>query len=423
MSTSQRSTESTDDLLRRAVRELVDAYNRSSASLPPPREKSVFEKFLPGGRSKTPSPEVRVVADEKTTLDEARERFNSLLKRAGLARCEERDLVASLCRECQRPEAAGVADRWTRGEPLGGWKQPMSQYEVVWLLGVAAAAAVLALVVVARRKGSAPFRRGELAASADFKALVRVKSQGGEAAAQAQTVIDAERSPWTFKLEGGLSTLEPTERRVLLRSLSALDVGIVRWVPSPGSRYDEKAMRSEQSRDDASEWVVERAIEDAEGYKRNDAVLLAASVSVCTADWWCLAHTNPENPVARAIRDDPERYTGLEPQYVFGWTVLQGFRVVEDLRRDFDEKTLREWAEGFRTSLVDRYPHRDDRRLVEHGVAGARFDPSVMNAVGESPVADARVVRIEERDGIPQRGLGSLGAPPLLYAIVRVEEV
>lgn len=423
MSTGQRSTESTDDLLRRAVRELVDAFNRSSASQPPPEEKRTFRDRFFGDRSKSASQEVRVVADEPRTRDEARRRFESLLKCPGVTTGEERDLVQRLCREQQHPAAVSVALRWISERAPRDWEHKMEAYEVTRLLAVAAAVAVVALVAIARRKGAAPFQGGELAASADFKALLRVKSQGGEAAAHARAVIDAEASPWTFKLDGGLSTLEPTERRVLLKSLSALDVGVVRWVPSPGSRYDEEAMRSERSRDDASVWVVERSIEDAEGYKRNDAVLLAASVSVCTADWWCLAHANPENPLARAIRDDPERYTGLEPEYVFGWTVLQGFRVVEDLRRDFDEKTLREWAEGYRTSLVGWYPHRDDRRLVEHGVAGARFDPSVMKAVGESPVADARVVRIEERDGIPQRGLGSLGAPPLLYAIVRVEEV
>lgn len=45
-----------------------------------------------------------------------------------------------------------------------------------------------------------------------------------------------------------------------------------------------------------------------------------------------------------------------------------------------------------------------------------------MKPVDAAPEADARVVAVEERDGLPQLGLGCVGAPPLLYAVVRVEE-
>jgi len=45
-----------------------------------------------------------------------------------------------------------------------------------------------------------------------------------------------------------------------------------------------------------------------------------------------------------------------------------------------------------------------------------------MKSADVVPEADARVAAVEERNGVPQLGLGCVGAPPLMYAVVRVEE-
>jgi hypothetical protein len=291
------------------------------------------------------------------------------------------------------------------------------------ILGVAAAAAVLALIVMARRRGLARLPGRELRVADDFAALQRLRQQGGAAGSIAQRIIDSEREPWTFALEVALRAVAPPDQRVLLHALADAGIGIEKVRPLVGELFDSGTMQAATVMDGESRWVVAQPVDVAMmGYRRGARMLARAEVSTCTADWWCLAHAAPECPVGRVVREDPEKYTGLDPEYVTGWTVAQGFRAIADLRRDFDESILQRWATRYSSDLHRRYPDQSTHHLVRHGEVGESYDPSVMKAVGGDPVADARVVVIEQRDGLPQHGFGCRGAPPLLYAVVRVEE-
>lgn len=291
------------------------------------------------------------------------------------------------------------------------------------LLIAAAAAAVLVLVSMMRRRGSVQGRGEHLHGSRDFSALLKVRDAGGAAAGVARRVIEIERDPMNCNLGISLRSLEPSELRVLLTALTSLDIGIEAFTPVPGTRFDATSMADDQDIGDADCLVVAAAANDACGYRRGAQCLIQARVDACTVDWWCLVLDAPSDPVALAVKANPEKYTRMDGKYARRWSATQGFPAVMNLRKEFGEQDIAEWSARFRERLAKWYPTNDSRipRVIE-AKEGERYDASVMRAVDGAYEAHARVTAVESRDGIPQLGLGCVGSPPLLYAVVRVVE-
>lgn len=333
------------------------------------------------------------------------------------------DLVGVICTSWGYPEAADLGCAWLQGDKTEIEDVNMETKTIMLLVGAAAAAAVLALVLLARRNGAATLQGREQRVSRDFAALQKVRDQGGPAAVIALRLIDDERSPWTFDIEHSLGVLSGLDQRVLLAALAPLGVGVELIAPAAGDAFDTALMNSSVFVDDGSRWVVACPTpDDRIGFRRGSQVLFRAEVSTCTADWWCLTIADPDCPVGAAVRADPDRYTGLDRDYAGSWSVIQGFSAFADLRQEFDEKTLASWSERLRERLSGWYSLASGRRPVTFGAFNDRYDPSIMKARDSAPEADSRVISVEERDGLPQAGLGCIGAPPLLYAVVRVEE-
>ncbi|MFB8831994.1 hypothetical protein ACE0DR_28020 [Azotobacter sp. CWF10] len=333
------------------------------------------------------------------------------------------DLVDAICDEWGKPEAALLGRTWLSGDNSELEEVHMETQTMVELVAAAATAAFLALVLLARRNATVKLQGRELRVSEDFSALQKVRDQGGPAAGIAHHIIESELSPWSFDLEYSLLSLPIPEQRTLLVALAPLDVSIELITPAPGDPFDLALMCSSRFMDDGCHWVVSAPTgEDRLGFRLRGKLLAQAEVDACTADWWCLALADTDCPVASAVKADPDQYIGLDSEYVACWSVMQGFSAFADLRNEFDEATLAIWAAQFRERLSNWYPAASGRIPVVFGGVNDRFDPSVMKAVDGAHDADARVVELEERDGLPQVGLGCVGAPPLLYALVRIEE-
>jgi hypothetical protein len=303
-------------------------------------------------------------------------------------------------------------------------EQRMETRTIAVIVGVAAAAAVLGLVILTRRRGWATVQGRREEASHDFTIVRRMSERDDPAGIVASKMVASTIEPWTFSLPTALAPLPKTERRILLAAL-ADDSGtsVQLLCPAAGDSFDPASMTPDAAVDLESVWVVALSpARDAVGYRRGAEVLVRAEVTVCTVDWWLLAVAHPECPVGKAVFADPEKYTGLDTEYVRGWTATLGLRSLADLRREFDEPTLRAWSDRLVSETAESYPSQIARQVHHHGAIGDAYDPSAMKCAAGSPVAATRVVEIVERGGVPQRGLGCSRAPPLLYAIVRVEE-
>jgi hypothetical protein len=334
------------------------------------------------------------------------------------------ELVETICHEWGRPEATRLAQAWLRGDDTELKGVHMEMEWVVRLIGAAAGAAVLALVLLARRNATITACGRELPVSKDFSAMQRVRDQGGPASEIARSIIDSELSPWNFVLESAVRQLTASDKRTLLSALEPLGVEVEVISPSPGERFDPEQMSSGRVVGDGSHWVVAASpkAEDI-GFRLRGRMEVRAEVDACTADWWCLALADVACPIAAIVKEDPDKYVGFEADYAPFWSVVQGFSAFADLRTEFDEEILFDWSARLRERLSKWYSPSSGRLPVTFGTAGERYDPSVMKSVDTVPEADARVVAVEERAGRPQVGLGCIGAPPLLYALVRVEEV
>jgi hypothetical protein len=337
------------------------------------------------------------------------------------------ELVDGICRGWARPDAGPLALAWLSDDDRylkGARMDALSGIAMdVALIAAGVAAAVLALTLIARRSGAVAKHGRAHRVSDDFAALQRIRDEAGAAAGVADRLIRAELSPGAFRLEAGLEPLTSADRRALLAALAPLGVGVERIVPAPGAEFVAEQMSSARVMTEGTVWVVENTPPDTHaGYRRGARTLLPAHVEVCTADWWCVALAEPTCPIATALRADPERYTGNEPAYAYCWSSTRGFSALTDLRDVFDEPTLHRWAEQLRERLEQFYPPSSGHVPQLRGAAGERYDGSVMRTVEAAPVADARVAEVVTRDELPQRGLGCPGAPPLLYALVRVEE-
>jgi hypothetical protein len=354
----------------------------------------------------------------------ARQRFDREVNLASLNELASTDLISVICKLWGLPAAAKLAEAWLHDDKTNLTGVSMDTNEVEILLGAAAAAAVLVLVVLARRSACVHAYRRQVEPSPDFCALQRIRDQGGAGAEIARALIDKERSPWSFKLDASLKDLPASDKRTLLSLLVSENVGVEVVKGIPGTKFAPEYMSSSRVILDDSVWLVatETPIHKV-GFSLRGTTVVPVEVDICTADWWCLTMEDLTCPIAKAVRDDPDEYVGLEEEYAPCWSVRLGFGAFAEPRMVFDEVTLAEWSERFRARLSLWYPDSPERLLSSFGAVGERFDASVMRpASGVAPVADVRVVAVQERDGRPQLGLGCLGAPPLLYAIVHVEE-
>lgn len=333
------------------------------------------------------------------------------------------EVVGALCLRWNRPAAVPLARAWLYNDTAHLKEVNMDGKSVEVLIGIAAAAAVLALVLLARRNPSVLAAGRSVEVSADFQALQRVRDQGGPATMIARDIIDAEASPWDFALDTALEKRSASDRRILLAALAGLGVGVEVICPSRGALFVREQMSGVHFVEDGSCWVVAALpSEERRGYLLRGQTVVHAEVDACTVDWWCLALKDEDCPIAAAVREHPEQYIGVESEYAVCWSVRQGFSVFADLRARFDEVTLSSWTRRLAAHLSEWYEGSSGRRPDVIGTVGDRYDASVMRSVNGAPEGDARVIAVEERDGIPQHGYGCSGAPPLLYAVVRVME-
>lgn len=429
---------STSRLLREATDWLVSAVERTRPptvpSEQPPAEPTGLRakvndrlegrlgaRLLPERRAETQSVEYHEALDRRQVERSAEEYFGRGIDTASVGERSSTEAVELICRAWGRPEATPLAHAWLRGDDkeLKGVRM-----DTKWVVvGAAAGAIVLALVLLGRRNSSVTAHGREIRVSADFSALQRVRDQGGAAADIARRIINSESSPWDFSLEPAVGRLSASDKRTLLSALAPIDVGVEVISPRPGAAFVREQMSSDRVVADGSAWVVAVAPSAAKvGFLLRGRTVVPAEVDACTADWWCLALADPACPVASAVRADPDQYVGLDAEYAACWSVVQGFSAFADLRAEFDESTLTSWSARLRERLSVWYPASSGRLPVTFGSTGDRYDASVMKPTDAAPEADARVVAVEERDGLPQLGLGCVGAPPLLYAVVRVEE-
>lgn len=401
----------TSRLLKEASGWLVSAVERTYL---------LTERPAPGRRAKVTNVEI---LDRRQVEQIAEKHFARGIVTASADERSSAEAAGVICREWGRPEAALLAQAWLRADDKELKGAFMDTKSVAVLIGVAAAAAVLALVLLARRNTSVTVHGREFRVSTDFSALQRVRDQGGAAADVTRYILDSERSPWDFRLEPAVGRLSASDKRTLLSALAAINAGVEVISPAPGAAFVPEQMNSARVVKDGSAWTVAAAPPAAKvGFLLHGRTVVPAEVDACTADWWCLALADPACPVASAVRADPDQYVGLDAEYASCWSVVQGFSAFTDLRAEFNESTLNSWSERLRERLSLWYPASSGRLPVTFGSAGDRYDASVMKPTDAAPEADARVVAVEERDGLPQLGLGCVGAPPLLYAVVRVEE-
>lgn len=367
--------------------------------------------------------------DRQVARRDAEQLFEAALARAAPALADEATLAVEFCKSLGRPAAGPLAHACVLGNMDLVRDVRMEQHAIVAIIGVASAAAILALVVVARRQGRATFQGRSLSASKDFESLRRASLRDDRAGQIAARFLSGVREPWSFRFTSERGRPEgepaPSDLRLLFSALAEDgESGVRAIVPAPGDRFDTKTMQARVPTDSDSVWLVAEPLEPLEfGFSgHRGEVVVRAMTTTCTADWWALTHASTECPVTRAIRGDPERYTGLEPALAPMWTAPQGLRTLADLRRVFDEATLASWAARLLRDLNPAYDGRLGRQLRLLAPAGEPYDASTMKTLGTFPLAHANVVAVGEREGIPQRGLGCPGGTPLLYAIVLVEE-
>jgi hypothetical protein len=341
---------------------------------------------------------------------------------ASVGELKVEDLVDDICEERNTPDAFNLACAWIKKDA----KELINIMDIVDinLIVAAVVAVVIALVLLARRSSPVKAHRTEFHVSKDFAALQIIRDQGGDAADLASKLIKQEQKPWGFRLESAVEQLiNNTDKRLLLSALECLDINVKKISPKRGDVFVKEEMSGELVVENGSTWIVaEQVPKEKIGFRRYDKVMVKADVDACTADWFCLTMVDDECPVAETVMSDTERYVGLEARYAPSWTINQGFSTFADLRSKFDEGTLVKWKSELRGRLLQWYTVDSERIPENIGEEGDRYDASVMRSVDEAPEADARVVAVEERDGHHQVGFGCKNAPPLLYAIVRVEE-
>lgn len=330
-------------------------------------------------------------------------------------------IAAAICAEWGQPRAGKLAAAWFNGKnaDVEGLMNS-DERTIAMLVGIAAAAAVLAVVYLVRRGRTARVPpRNELAPSSDFQALCSVAAGEGDAARVAAAVRDSVAEPWSWAARDGVSKLEIDDRRTLLEAFAINSAcGVARIRPTKGDAFDAQRMVTNVKTTKDDHWVVAAEVPAGRcGFQLGGRLEIPASVDVCTVDWWLLSSSSC--PVGRAIGERSEDLVAGGKTGSAGWRAPWGLAHPEDLRELFDEHSLDAWRKRLVAELNPYYRGRPERCLSIIGAPGDVFESSIMEPAGTVPVGDAVVEDVVQRQGERQSGLACPGGSPLLLAIVR----
>jgi hypothetical protein len=321
-----------------------------------------------------------------------------------------------------RTTAGKLARAWLLNEknaPVQGFMK-IEVGTIAVLIGMAAAAAVLAIVLFVRRGLKASVPNGvELLPSHDFQALRSIAEGQSDAAQIAARLRDSAPQPWTWTASEGIANLNPADTRKLLEAFAANSAcGVTRILPNRGETFDAKRMEPQFKASDDDRWLVANEVPPGRcGFELGGRKVVRPSVDVCTVDWWVLS--NPACPVGRVIADRADDLVAGGAAGSLGWRAPWGLAHPEDLRELFDEPTLDAWRKRMVSELNPHYRDRQERCLSLTGAPGDVFELSTMEPAGAVPVGDAVVEDVVERQGVRQFGLACPGGSPMLLALVR----
>lgn len=336
-------------------------------------------------------------------------------------------VVEAICAAFHEPRASSLAIAWLAdGDFDEEVIMNLDTDTLAILIGVAAAAAIFAVVWVVRRGRSVQLRvHTEFKPSDDFANLRRVAESSVSGADVAARIVAEAKEPWNWLLVPAISALPDTEKHRLLEGFVAIGIGDVRVVrPAAGETFNASTMTPMSGITDDDCWVVAGEPPEGQvGFTVTGRIVMTAHVEVCTVDWWVLSKS--DCPVGRAVADGSNDLIAGGRTGAVRWRASWGFRHPEDLRLrfGFDERTLDKWRTRMATEINMYYEGRPDRCLAIPGLAGDIFETSTMEDSNGQPIGDAVVVEIMKRDGVPQHGLACPGGNPLLLAVVNTKPV
>lgn len=330
----------------------------------------------------------------------------------------------AICASWKQPEAQALASAWlTDEESDEEVVMDLDMNTISVLVGVAAAAIVLAIVLIVRRGRTARVRFPdipEIEPSISFQELLRVAESPGLGAEVARELVAKTEEPWNWLLQSALGSLAATEKRRLLEGFIATGGGnVVAVRPSAGQAYDADSMSTTMHITTEDCWVIETEPTAEEiGFSVDGRIEIPAQVKICTIDWWVLSR--PECPVGSAVLECIDDLIPGGIEGAAGWRASWGFSHPEDLRgrMRIDETTLERWRLRMVSSLNKHYEEHPERCLTITGSVGEAFELSTMESQNSQPIGDEVVVEVVQRDGVAQHGLTCPGGSPLLLAVV-----
>lgn len=423
-----------EQLLDAAVRGLCKRINEARAPAPsdPPqlyraKPEKVRPKTIKGPR-RCSAGEDRQRTPDPVQPDEAVHKAEEWLKKEPLS-CgatdfadvgDVRDLAEELCKLWGHPESTPLSHAWL-DEARSNVETPMDNQgtSLAIIVGVAAAAAVLAVVFWVRRGRNASVSGHKLAPSTDFRALLRLAEGEGDAASIADELRSNALEPWSWRLKDGLVHVSPARKRALLHALAEHRLcEVSAFAPKAGEICDSNRMAPTVSVTTEDIWVVASDTPDERcGYYVANNLEVHAEVDVCTADWWVL--TRPGCTVGNTISRRVDSLIAGGRARATSWRAPWGITYPEDLR-ELPEATLDAWRLRLIAELNPHYRDRPERQLVLVGKPGEAFDSSMETEDGYYPVGDSVISEVVKREGVPQYGLACPGGSPLLLAVVRV---
>ncbi len=283
--------------------------------------------------------------------------------------------------------------------------------KIVLAVGVIGAVVAVVLLVVRLRAGRESIRR--FSPSPDVLTLARIAKQSGEAAAVAQQLQRGILEPWRWTFHEAIA--EIPKHGPFLEALKQAGAGGPAVTNS--KKFDPKLMED-------TEWVgpapdstclVEEVLDP--GFMlRGGGVVRRATVVCQTMDWQILAAH--DHPVSKHVRAPGAGFVSDDLAYRRAWRARQGLLDAHRLREAFSERELQEWADALHDAFAKQLL-AVPRRV---GQLGERFRSLQMEQHGEEVFGDVMVLRVADRDGVPQYGLAVEDGLALLPAVVEVEE-
>ncbi|GEM_PF-4830376 len=328
----------------------------------------------------------------------------------------------AICARWKEPKAQALASAWLTDETFDEevvMNPDMKPVSV--LVGIAAAAIVLAIVLIVRRgrRVRLPYLP-VIEPSISFQELLRVAESPGLGAEVARELAAKTEEPWNWFLQSALGSLAAADKRHLLEGFIATGGGnVVAVRPNAGQAYDADSMSTTMHITTEDCWVIDTEPTAEEiGFSVDGRIEIPAQVKICTIDWWVLSR--PECPVGSAVLECIDDLIPGGIEGAAGWRASWGFSHPEDLRgrMRIDETALERWRLRMVSSLNKHYEEHPERCLTITGSVGEAFELSTMESQNSQPIGDAVVVEVVERDGVAQHGLTCPGGSPLLLAVV-----